>query len=254
MGIVWSTSHHYYIHHVENPRSQRVKKEIVLNLGNEAEFPFTSLVAPEPSTQNAVIVSINTHMIRNELDTDVTVRLCNVWPDKRDPINILCPKNFTRIFKEEAESCVYNNPLEPAVVELYAGLEAVLLCSSAVSVNEDADTQPPQQECYRENHPLVQFMLQNERALKAVDGDIVRKSTEDDCYFLVQTAFAERVRELFRNTVLHDLRSTRFENCTLEYELPEDANPNAVMLVLEIDYVLINSGSGTLHHISQEIK
>lgn len=281
MGIGWSTRQDFYIHHYENPRIQRIEKEFLIRMipisnnedshvvlvpADKKENPFATLVSRSAtmSEQCAMVLSIRLTRMVNEFpfnirfelhrmfdpnpNADATSRL-EATPDDTGNICIFCPANRTISVKTQDQT-VYRTRLESSEAIQYAGLDRILYEPA-----QSGDTQ-----CFNDTDPLIAFVLSRGWALEQAEGDVQRKTTTDGkVYYLLRTAFANRVREFLKNAVFDQMRYTRFENCKIICK-GSDINKDfkmenqSLLLVFTMEYILISGGTTQMIHTEQKLE
>ena len=248
----WSTRHDFYVHQFENPRVQRFSKEFVLDI---AKFnntnPFASLVSQECTDQKAILISISLKTINNGYDTDIPVFFSNLYPSQEKPLQIRCPANSAFTVKESDRN-IFQHTLKPDKIVMYAGLDTIIMKDTQKSSTTDF-------ECFPHNHPITEFVLNHGALLKPEDGDVVKKDGDAKTYYLIKTTFVEKIREFFADKIFSDMNYTRFENTKLFCNIPSPPEGsgeigNTLLFVLEVDYALINPGTGELFHTEEKLK
>jgi hypothetical protein len=260
MGLSYSTSQHHYAHQITNPRVTPFSEQVMIRMvavPGEPYFsvreknPFQRLVSGRDEGQSIYVTAIFLLFVSNECSERVEIDIQNLWnptdvnvdvphPDDSGQVKIICPPNYTGSVPL-IDRILYKPRLEDEL-QTYAGLGEAI-----VKFTVDSET------CLLErNHPLCHYMRDNKSILKPERGDFTEQNDE---YYLVTREYAERARDLFKNTVHDRMHPTRFEDTVASAKAVATSSqdlPN-VICILQINGLLVTPGEQKMRDFVRKI-
>ena len=246
MGLTWSsTRHDHYLHNFQNPRVQSFSKEFVLDMNDcNNTNPFQKIIHPDSIDQKAVVCSVTLKTLINGYDQDIAFFISNLYPNQHQPIQIVCPSNTSENV-DTLNRLIFKHEVAYDKIQLYAGLDDVVLRS-----NQDSDY-----ECLQLNHPLVEFILKHGSKFNPQDGDVIKKKGDTGTYYLIRDTFLKNIREFLKTHVYDKMNYSQFKDSKVFCVFPHDkeADKKTLLLILNVNYVLVNPGIGELIHTEEKI-
>lgn len=267
----WSSRQDYYLHQFVNPRVQEYEEKLMvrmyydqgsMELKMDDPNPFKTLVSLVDEQQRVIIKGMYLLFVNNEFTTDLEVKVTRLFdvprdhanqdihhPDDTAQVTILCPRDMNAIVRDR-DAVLYKPRLPLSVLTEYVGLEGAILEPQSVKIPTQQVGGEGQEEVFEKTNPLVPFILNHKDELKPTPEEFVKMPGPDhQIFYKIQETLLVRVRDLFRNTIFHDMRYTRFEDCRFQCKLqkePKRATAN-LCFILELKYLVITPGEGKMH-------
>ena len=249
MGIFWSTRHDFYIHEFENPRVQRLDRNVMLHLSTDDSGvlvckdgtvnPFSDFVSDD-SRQQAVVLYVRLKSVSNEFEESIQLCLNNLFTD--NTIKVPCPAKCSLVVKENDQLLYRNTELCDNDVLLYAGLDDIML---------NGQNSEELYEVFPADHPFVSYI----KLSGPIDTEHVTMKTNQDgnrVFYLITKTYAAEKRKKLSENVFKYIHYTRFDDCTIS--CPQVNEQSSLFITLNIEYILVNTGIPSLRQKTEQIK
>lgn len=274
MGLSYSSAQNIYLNEYNNPLCEEryVKKLVTMHPSSKLSHfispktketfatPCSNLVSDKDQDERAVILSISVEYIQNLLKHDVVLTLSNLferivkegnedvpYPDDTGNISILCPAGIDREMKG-SEKLLYKPRLSVDLIKMYAGVG-----ESIINLGPDA-------KAFKQDHPLVYYLINNQEQLDIQPGDVLEK--EEIGVYVMKPEFVQKTKTLFQNTIYDNIHYTRFEDTRLTcpmnkeifHDMADETEFGGVSIVLMFHYLLIRPGELKMKHVRTQLK
>lgn len=219
MGNRLSASRDLYLHEYKNPCIVPFQLAKLYHCRDADLAPFAGIVSETDKHQKAVVTGIYLLFVYNNAHDAVEVRFSGLFdggtiegvhPDDANQITIICPPD-TNGQVAPIDATLYMPRLREDYIRMYGGLEDVMMQPRTLG---DTDVEIVKSD----EDPLYRFCLVCATPLKAASNDIFKDDKSG--HFHIKKAYLERVRTFFKNTVMDDIRYTRFETVKVECNVP----------------------------------
>jgi hypothetical protein len=194
------------------------------------------IVSDTDKHQKAIVTGIHLLFVYNNGNEAVEMQFSNLFdapssaadghPDDTSRITVICPPN-TNGQVAPIDATLYVPRLRDDYAHMYGGLEDVVMQPRTLG---DTDVEILQSD----EDPLYRFCLLCSTPLKAAPSDMSKDEKSGNYH--IKKSYLERVRAFFKNTIMDDIRYTRFENVKLR----AIAEPSDASFILQMSGYIIS--------------